>query len=349
MGIGPLVRTTSTDKCNAGTTLQMTKIGSYSEFGRLGEVVVGSAVDLHLPPFGKDLSHYNEELRAALLDNGDKPLSVESNFPERYQKTVEQMENVVRILESHGVKVHRPRPYTGEEKRHLGVQQQGWSQLYPADPVFVIGKHYLELSIRRAYRRKEVFPLRDIVLPMIGDDAEAHYVAMPQTAPWSPSGEGPGPFLEGGDILIHGQDIMVGCGELCSDQAGIEWLTRYIERFGYRVHPMPIKGPILHALGFICLLRDGLLMAHLPALRGDLPRPLRNWDVIDITADEMNAHATVGLSLDDSHYMIDPQFTRIMDELSNRGVEPLPAPCDAIGFWGGAIRCITLPLIRGAV
>ena len=326
----------------------MTNIGSYGEFGRLREAVVGSAQDLHLPPFGKDLSHYNEELKAALLENGNKPLSVEKHFPERHRKTVEQMDNVVRVLEHHGVQVHRPRPYRDDEKNHLDNLQQGWSQLYPADPVFVIGKHYLELSIRRAYRRKEVFPLRDIVLPMIEDDGNAHYVAMPQTAPWSPSGEGPGPFLEGGDILIHGRDIMVGCGELCSDPAGIDWLTRYIERFGYRVHPMPIKGPILHALGFLCLLREGLLMAHLPTLKDGLPPPLKNWDVIDITEDEMNAHATVGLSLDDRHYMIDPRFTRIMDELSKRDVEPVPTPSDAIGFWGGAIRCITLPLIRDA-
>ena len=324
----------------------MTKIGSYSEFGKLREVVVGSARDLHLPPFGKDLSHYNKELRSALLDNGNKPLNVEKYFPERYAKTVEQMENVVRTFEDHDVKVHRPRPYTDDEKEHLGILQQGWSQLYPADPVFVIGKHYMEISIRRAYRRKEIFPLRDIVLPMVEDDADAHYVAMPQTVPWSPSGEGPGPFLEGGDIIIHGQDIMVGCGDLCSDQGGIDWLTRYIERFGYSVHPMPIEGLILHALGFICLLREGLLMAHRPALRDGLPPPLKDWEVIDITADEMNAHATVGVSLDDSHYMIDPRFTRIMDELSKRGVDPLPTPCDAIGFWGGAIRCITLPLVR---
>ena len=67
----------------------MTKIGAYSEFGKLREVVVGSARDLHLPPFGKDLSHYNPELREALLDNGQKPLDVKKYFPERYEKTVE--------------------------------------------------------------------------------------------------------------------------------------------------------------------------------------------------------------------------------------------------------------------
>ena len=62
----------------------------------------------------------------------------------------------------------------------------------------------------------------------------------------------------------------------------------------------------------------------------------------------MDGHATVGVSLDDRHYMIDPRFGRIMDALDDLGVEPVPTPCDAIGFWGGAIRCITLPIRRDA-
>jgi len=326
----------------------MAKFGSHGEFGPLREVVVGSAQDLHLPPYGKDLSHYNPELREALLANGRRPLDVKATFPERFERTVEQIEGVAATYEKFGIKVHRPRPYTEEEKTYLGVLQEGWSQLYPADPVFVIGEHYLEISIRRAYRRKEVFPLRDLILPMIEADPDLHYVAMPQSAPWTPSGEGPGPFLEGGDILIHGKDIIVGCGELCSNVAGISWLKRYIERWGYKIHPMPIKGPILHALGIMCLLREGLLMAHTPALAEGLPEPLKDWEVIEITEDEMNAHATVGVSPDDRHYMIDPRFNRVMDELDRRGIEPVPTPCDAIGFWGGAIRCITLPLSRDA-
>ena len=324
----------------------MTKIGSHSEFGKLREVVVGSANDLHLPPFGKDLSHYVPELRSALHDNSNRPLDVAKYFPERYAETVEQIENVAATYEKYGVTVHRPRRYSEEEKVHLGALQEGWSQLYPADPVFVIGKHYMEVSIRRAYRRKEVFPLRDIVMPMIDADDEAHFVAMPPSAPWSPSGEGPGPFLEGGDILIHGKDLFVGMGELCSDQAGIDWLTRYMEQWGYKVHPMQIKGPILHALGVMCLLKEGLLMAHLPTLENGLPDPLKDWDVIEITEDEMNGHATVGVSLDDKNHMINPKFGRIMDALDKHGVTPIPTPCDAIGFWGGAVRCITLPLVR---
>ncbi len=329
-----------------GADSQEQLFGSHSEFGKLREVVVGRADGLTLPPFSKDLSHYNEELRAALIANGGQPLDIKATFPGRWQTTVEQMEGIAATYERFGVIVHRVRPYTPEETSYLDQLQPGHSQLYVADPVFVLGKHYIEVSIRRAYRRKEIFPLRDLILPMIEADPEAHYVAMPQSGPWTPSDEGPGPFLEGGDILIHGQDVVVGVGDLCSDRAGGAWLGRYLGRFGYTVHPMPIKGPILHALGVMCLLREGLLMAHLPALAEGLPQPLKDWDVLEITREEMDGHATVGVSLDDSHYMINPRFGRIMEALDSHGIEPIPTPCDAIGFWGGAIRCITLPVRR---
>jgi len=322
--------------------------GSHSEFGTLREVIVGSAQDLTLPPFGKDLSHYNDELRTVLEATGNKPLPVREHFPERWQETCEQMDGIARTFEDNGVTVHRLRPYTEEEKSYLDLLQQGHSQLYPADPVFVIGNHFMEINIRRAYRRKEVFPIRDIVLPMIEADPDIHYVAMPPARPWSPSGEGPGPFLEGGDILINGADLIVGMGSLCSNRAGIDWLKRYIEPYGYTVHPMPIKGDILHALGITCLLREGLMMAYMPALAEGLPEPLKDWDVIELTHEEMMGHATVGVSLDAKRYLIDPHHNRVMDELYRRGVEPIPTPSDAIGYWGGAIRCITLPLKRDA-
>lgn len=328
---------------------RMPGIGSHSEFGKLREVVIGTANDLFLPPFGNDLSHYNTELRDALVANADCPLNVAAAFPERHEATVRQIQEIVSLLEGSGVAVHRPRRYRNKEITYLESLQKGHSQLYPADPVFVLGKHYMELSIRRAYRRKEVFPLRDIVLPMIESDDEAHYVAMPQSDPWFPSGEGKGPFLEGGDILVHDKDVFVGVGEICSNLAGVDWLGRYIGRWGYSVHPVPIRGQILHALGIMCLLREGLLMAHLPALEQGLPEPLKHWDVIEITEDEMLHHATVGLSLDERTHIIDNRHERVINLLKDRGIEPVPVACDAVGFWGGTVRCLTLPLVRDQV
>ncbi len=323
------------------------KFGVHSEYGRLHEVVVGRVEDLALPPWSPDLSHYNAELTAA-LEGRSEALDIESAMPDRFARAREQMENLVTTYERFGVVVHRPRPYTEEERRYLVELQAGHAQLYPADPVYVLGNHFLELNIRRAYRRKEVFPLHDLVAERIADEPDAHHVAIPPARPHQPSGEGPGPFLEGGDILICGRDVIVGQHPLCSDRAGIDWLARYLAPHGYRVHPMPLQGHLLHGLGVMCLIREGLLLAYRPALVEGLPAPVKDWEVIELTAEDAGNFATVGVSIDEKTLLIEETNKRVMDELDKRGVEPVPLAAADLGFFGGSLRCSTLPLSRDA-
>jgi N-dimethylarginine dimethylaminohydrolase len=317
-----------------------------SDYDKLKEVVVGIADDFTLPPSNPSLTHYNDEVQAILIESAGKPLEVKSALPERHEKTAEQLDSLAALYEARGIAVRRARAYTEEEKKYLGPLQEGLSLLYPADPVFVIGKHFLELNIRRAYRRKEVFPLREAVMPLIENDAEARHVAMPAARPFDPSYGGPGPYLEGGDIMITGTDILVGESEIASNRAGTDWLKRYIEPYGYRVHPLPMKGDILHALGAMCLLREGLLMAYLPTFTEPLPEPIKDWEIIELTEQEAHSFATVGVSLDDKTYVLPAGNNRVVDELDRRGIEPVPLPFDHVGFWGGSVSCATLPLAR---
>ena len=71
-------------------------------------------------------------------------------MPERWEKTAEQLDNLAALYEANGVKVYRPRPYTAEERGYLADLQPGASLLYPADPVYTVGTHYIEVNIRRA-------------------------------------------------------------------------------------------------------------------------------------------------------------------------------------------------------
>ena len=73
--------------------------------------------------------------------------------------------------------------------------------------------------------------LHDLVLPLIEKDPEARHVAMPPARPHTPSGEGPGPFLEGGDILICGRDILVGQHDERVSLASIKRITGTIALF----------------------------------------------------------------------------------------------------------------------
>jgi hypothetical protein len=119
--------------------------GVHSEYGRLREVVVGRPDELFYPPWSREFSHYNAELTAALKGRRE-PLDIERAMPERFARLRQQMDHLAATYERYGVVVRRPRPYSEIEKRYLAELQQGHAQLYPADPVYVLGKHFLELN-----------------------------------------------------------------------------------------------------------------------------------------------------------------------------------------------------------
>ena len=324
---------------------EQTNFGAYTDFGRLRAAIVGSADGLALPPFNPTLHHYNDEVQTALRRSGDQALLVAEVMPERWHKTVEQLDQLAALYESNGVQVYRPRPYSEEETEYLAHLQPGHSLLYPADPVYTLGKRYFELNIRRAYRRKEVFPLREIVAPMISSDAEASHVVMPAPQPFEPSSGGPGPYLEGGDIICYQNPVFVGESDIASNRAGTDWLESHITP-EYQMHRMPMKGTVLHLLGAMVLIREGLLILYRDELNCDLPEPLKDWDVIEISEAEARAYATVGVSLDDERYIIPAGLHRVNEELDRRGVQPIPIDFEHVGYWGGCVSCATQAISR---
>ena len=319
--------------------------GAYTDFGVLRAAIVGSAEGLALPPFNPTLHHYNDEVQTALKKSGDRPLFVADVMPERWEKTVQQLDQLAALYERNGVRVYRPRPYSEPETKYLSHLQPGHSLLYPADPVYTLGKRYFELNIRRAYRRKEVFPLRDIVAPMMAADDQAEHIVMPAAQPFDPSSGGPGPYLEGGDMICYRNHLFVGESDIASNRAGTDWLEAQIAS-DYQVHRMPMKGTVLHLLGAMVLVREGLLMLYRDELDCELPEPLRDWEVIEISDTEAKAYATVGVSLDEQHYVIPAGLDRVNEELDRRGVEPVPIDFDYVGYWGGCVSCATQAISR---
>lgn len=324
--------------------------GVHSEYGKLHQVMVGRLDDFAYPSWSRNLRYLGPEITQILKSTCGKALPVRDAIPEVFGKTAEQLENVVETFERLGVEVLRPRPYTEEEKAYLQDLQNGHSLLYPADPVYVLGKHLIETCIRRPFRRKEVWAIRDVLSPIIDEDPDAHHVAIPRAVPTKADadGLGPGPFLEGGDIIIYGTDVMVAYGPLTSDLKGGEWLKRYLRPYGYRVHHVELKGDYLHLLGVLCLIREGLAMAYMPALGNALPEPIKDWEVIQLTPDEMLALGTVGMNLDERTHMIDRRHRRLIRELERRNIDCVEMPMDYLAYWGGAVRCVTLPISRSA-
>jgi glycine amidinotransferase len=201
-------------------------------------VIVGRTVGLRYPAFNRNIRYLSGEVAEVLsaMPAGGS-VDVQAAAPRLWERLTEAVERVVDTFEAHGVQVLRPREFSPPEAEYLSDLQEGASLLYPADPVYVLGKHLIETSIRRPFRRKEAWATRSVLVPYVDADPSMRQVASPR-AELGPAGdEGRGPFLEGGDIIMVGQDILCGNTDLTSNAAGSEWLRRYLEPFGYRRAP----------------------------------------------------------------------------------------------------------------
>ena len=109
---------------------------------------------------------------------------------------------------------------------------------------------------------------------------------------------------------------------------------------------MPMKGNFLHLLGIMVLVREGVLLLFRDELDCELPAPIRDWDVIEINEAEAREFATVGVSLDDRRYVMPTDLSRVAEELSRRGVEPIEIEYKAVSYWGGCLSCSTHAIAR---
>lgn len=93
--------------------------------------------------------------------------------------------------------------------------------------------------------------------------------------------------LEGGDVMRIGRDVFVGLSKR-TNEAGIAQLRAEIAPFGYRVHPVEVRG-CLHLKSACCALEDregGRILAN-PAWL-DLS-PLQNFPILEVAEDEPGA------------------------------------------------------------
>jgi glycine amidinotransferase len=324
-------------------------IGVFNEWGRLREVLVGNMAHDTVPRWSPDWGRYH-----GLQEMLDKLEGVPGHvaFPERTKGAIEQTEALVRLLQDHGVIVHRPRLLTETE---IAVAPIGASAQFARDPQVVIGKHVIEGNLRMTFRNKEHLGYERLFRERLAQDPAARHIRMPDTTPILPGKTevdfftDPRPFLEGGDTFVMGKDILVGFSSLASSPAGIDWLRRYLAPDGYRVHLVPLTSEWLHLDCVFAVIREGLCMCFMHGLQeGRLPKVIRDWEVIEATAEEAHALGCNTLCLEPGVVIVGAEHTRLIKEIEKRGGTVVPVPFDMPSEVGGGIRCSTHPLLRDA-
>jgi len=321
-----------------------------SEFAPLRTVVVAQC-QMRLPDadvgsqehLNDELSIMPEEQRQIILQLLGREHAMA--MPERQQQWEAEREALQVVFEKHGVEVLRPRLLTQWEKEAGG--KQGYSNSFVRDPWFVIGNVVVEGSLRFPHRRLEVLPSRDIFQKEVYP-AACSYVAVPQPEimPLDVDNGGPGPFIEGGDVLVYGRHVFVGNSGRASTEFGAQWLQKVMAPHGYTVEVVRLKPNILHLDCAIGLVREGLVVVYLEGLLDGLPRALKGWDQIPVSQEEAMSLGTNGLPINSTVYVTDPSFRRIGDAVEKYGVAVEYVHFDISRSFGGAFRCSTQTLWR---
>ena len=315
-----------------------------TEWDQLTHVVVGRGEDSEIPTWSEAYTAYLSPAERVFFRRNEHKRLAEVD-PELEARLISQLDGLARTLADLGVTVRRNRPLTNEEADFAEGSQSGGGQMFVRDPLVVIGDTVLELSLKRQFRRKERFGLRPAIAGAYRH-GEARWVAVPPASP-SPdlSGDEDNPFLEGGDILLAGQDILVGISDLASNEAGARWLQHFLGP-AYRIHGVRLRPDVLHLDLALTLVRPGLAVVCPTFLPDGPPEVLRGWDTIPVGEVEGKAMGANLLVVDPETVLVDSRQDGLAMALDERGIRVIPVPFDAPAGFGGGIRCATLPLRR---
>ncbi|MFD6059623.1 dimethylarginine dimethylaminohydrolase family protein [Rhodococcus wratislaviensis] len=327
----------------------MKPIGVPNEWGKLREVIVGVLPDDALVPAPTHFCYeYMVPATLELLRTYQGQL-LRDVAPQAFDGTTRQLEGLVQAYQDTGVQVHRGRPWTTPEQQYLAYLAPGGFPVFVRDPILVVGNHAIELAVKTPFRRREIFSIRELLQQRVAEDPHARYVSMPTPVPVQPTrhSDGPGPFLEGGDIFVMGHDVLVGNSGLASDRAGIDWLQRYLGPEGYHIHEVALTKNWLHLDCIFAVVRRGLCICDTSGLADGLPSILEDWEVIAATPEEAHALGCNTMCLEENVVLMAQEHTRLIAELEKRQANVVSGfGMDIASQWGGGIRCASHPLHR---
>ena len=355
----------------------MNRVNSFTEWQPLEEVIVGRIFQTRTPV--ADLS-----FRLFFNDNLHEGHSFQSgNFdlPKRFvEETEEDLEGLASVLHKEGVVVKRPTAWTPdptEFRTPYGFEGYLTPPLNIRDQTLIYGNRIIEtppLVRTRVYENDFLKPLfyeyqREGAVwlaaprPMMTDASFDHaYVEraspgrkVPGTS--SPFDMGFEMMLDGAQCMRFGQDVIVNVTHE-NHRLGYEWLKSILPEV--RFHAIRVTDS--HLDGSIIPLRPGRLLIDACEItsRDMLPEGLRRWDLVPVTAEDLDCrpyeHEAISLasnaldinvlSLDEQRIIVNQAATGMIRLLERHGFTPIPVVFRHGRVLGGLFHCVTLDVRR---
>ncbi len=328
-----------------GAAPVLAPVNVVSEWAPLRECVYGSPDAFVLSVF-----HDDARLRAQgpfgrlWAENQGRPLAEAA--PDLWAEMQSQVQGAIDLLRGLGVTVHTAGPISEMNRRFPRGEDHGVFTPWMRDPFVTIGNSVIELAPRSLFHRRQRFAIRELLASTM--DRGARYFAQPDGGA-DDSLDAPGwGYLEGGDIFVLGETVLVGHSGGCSNPEGARWLQHALGP-GYGVQVVPIDPMFPHLDCVLMTPRQGLAVAATAAFPAGLPAALDGWEVIDVPPALAKSHMAVNNLVLDDRTLVLPAEDALDDlaaALRARGFEIIRLPYRVPCMIGGSFRCAHQPLIR---
>jgi len=344
-------------------------VNSHNEWDPLEEVIVGTlegAADL---PWEIGLEavtaveHLERSRRYATVSGGQ-------SVPEAHKILAKsELEELVRILESEGVRVRRPdaidhaRPHGTPEWISAG----GNCQANPRDVLIVFGDEILEAPMCWRSRYFEFMAYRRLLKEYF--HAGARWTAAPKPQLSNPTYDSEWkrgktyvstefePVFDAADVARCGRDIFIQRSHVTND-FGIEWIRRHLGD-DYRVHRVEFDDyRAIHIDATFVPLAPGKLLVNPDRPIKELPEVIRNsdWELLEAPRSTLpESHPWYHsfrwlsmnvLNLDEKRVIVEKNEEPTIQALKKWGFEPIPCPFRANYRFGGSFHCATVDIRR---
>jgi len=344
----------------------MGPVNSYTEWGKLEEVILGSHYNATVGKLDVSMQLlFHDNLQRLKKKYPDHSYTIK---PEYIEEREEDVQALTALLESMGVTVRRPAPLE-EVKRVVTPYWEAITKACdnPRDRVLIAGSRMIETPCCLRNRFFE----NDLLKPILYEYflQGARWTAAPQPmmtqASFDHSYVDPalnaasGGFeimFDAAQCLRFGRDIVFNASTRNHD-LGFEWLKRELGP-EFRLHKVGMVDN--HLDGAIMPLCPGKLLVNAWGIDKLhlLPEPLRKWEVLYMADEDRSSYSeeelllassriTVNvLSVDERHVIINEHATETIRLLERKGFTPIPLRFRHSRIFGGGIHCASLDIRR---
>jgi glycine amidinotransferase/scyllo-inosamine-4-phosphate amidinotransferase 1 len=343
--------------------MELIKPKIHSEYGKLKEIIVGSAKNAQIPTI-KDKSLHCIDY-AHLSDEEFKNIPTGSYPQKLLDETEEDLDNMANTLQSMGIKVHRPldRDFS-EPIKTDNWEVDGYYNYCPRDSMLVIGDKVISTPMTLRHRSNESETCKPLFDPN-------HWIDLPKPklldSMYDRSDlsrptlmDGPEPVFDAANIIKSGFDILYLVSNT-GNKAGAKFLQDYlINNFDdrYKVHKAENVYAYIHIDTTFVFLREGLVLCNPTRVNErNIPDFLRNWDIVwapepyptQVLEDWCPASPWLGmniLSIDEKTVMVEEHQTLLMRVLKKHGIDSIPIKMRHSRTFSGGPHCVTLDVVR---